>query len=232
MEKTVLIEVEQNTPEWQRARLGKFTASAAYKLMTKGRAKDQVFGATALDYIDEVIGDRLLSPEVVCDDARFNDWLDRRVQENRACMWGHDTEPQARELYESITGRPVMAGRMWQHPEVEALTVSPDGLVGNDGLVEIKCPYTAKNFVKLVRVHDAASLKAISPEYYWQVQCQLAVTGRAWCDFVVYEPTLKYSLHIARIERNEDDIAQLVERAQLADNIVKETIKPLIEFKL
>lgn len=222
----ILLDVQQNSAAWYKARLGKFTASQVAKLLTKGRAKDQTFGATALDYIDEVIGDRLLSPSVFNDDARFNEWLDRRNQENRACRWGHDNEPAARRLYESITNNIVQPGGMWLHGDVHSFSVSPDGLIDHDGLIEIKCPYTAKSFVKLSRATDGDSLKAINPDYYWQVQAQLAVTGRKWCDFVVYEPALSYALHIAHIERNEQDIATLVERVKLADELAHEYENP------
>lgn len=226
--KGIRIELQQNSPEWFAARFGNFTASAIYNLMTKGKSKADVFGQSAKSYIEETATGRLLRPGTFTDGDAFQSLNYRASCDNYATRWGHDNEDAARQLYALVTGAKVSDGAMYRHAKIETLTASPDGLVGDDGLVEIKCPYTVGKWVHYAaNISDGESLKAVEPKYYWQVQCQLAVTGRAWCDFVVYDPAMANPIHVTRIERNEEDIAQLLERVTLAEEIVKQIINKL-----
>lgn len=218
--KGIKIELQQNTPEWFAARYGNFTASAIYNLIGKGKAKDKVFSQSGETYIEETAAGRLLRPGTFTDGDAFQSLNYRASCDNYATRWGHDNEDAARQLYALVTGAKVHDGAMYRHAEIATLTASPDGLVDDDGLVEIKCPYSVGKFVHYAaNISDAATLKAVEPKYYWQVQCQLAVTGRAWCDFVVYDPAMSNPLHVARIERVEEDITLLLERVTLAEEV-------------
>jgi hypothetical protein len=73
-------------------------------------------------------------------------------------------------------------------------------------------------------VTDGATLKAAEPRYYWQIQCQLAVTDRQWCDFVVYNPFVKMPIHVARIWRNLADISTMLERVIMANDMANELV--------
>lgn len=215
--------MEQRTFDWYRARLGQFNASTIGDLMVKGRGKDEVFGKTALAVIGQVAYERLLNPLVVEDDDMFGTYLEQTDITSRAMRWGIENEPVARDLYSSTMGTEVVETGSMRHPDLPMLSASPDGLVGDDGLVEIKCVGSA-SFMRYLEVVDADTLKAIEPKYYWQVQAQMAVTNRQWCDFVVYNPFVVEPLHVARIDRNDADIATLLERVVLADELVESII--------
>lgn len=123
---------------------------------------------------------------------------------NVAMQWGIDNEPAARECYEFVTGRTVDQVGFIDHPVVANSGASPDGLVGDDGLVEIKCPNTA--------THIEYLLAGVVPsDYIKQMQWQMACTGRKWCDFVSYDPrlTLNLQLFIRRLDRDEKLIAEM-----------------------
>ena len=214
--------MEQRTNDWYRARLGQFNASTIGDLMIKGRSKDEIFGKTAMAVINQVAYERLLNPTVVEDDDMFGEYLEQTDITTRAMRWGIENEPVARSLYmlTAHTTDVVETGSL-RHPDLPMLSASPDGLVGDDGLIEIKS-VGAASYMRYINVTDGATLKAIEPKYYWQIQCQLSVTDRQWCDFVVYNPFVVAPLHIARIWRNLADISAMLERVVLAEDIVNE----------
>ena len=110
---------------------------------------------------------------------------------NGAMQWGTDNEPVARAMYEVAAGVMVDQVGFIDHPTIRMSGASPDGLIDSDGHVEIKCPNTATHIETLL------SGKAPS-KYIKQMQWQMACTGRAWCDFVSYDPRLtrRYQLFI------------------------------------
>lgn len=215
--------MEQRTYEWYRARFGQFNASTIADLMVKGRGKDETFGKTAMAVINQVAFERMLNPAIVEDDDVLGEYLEQTDVQTRAMRWGVENEPIARNLYMMSTNVDVTETGSVSHPGLPCLSASPDGLVGDDGLVEIKCVGSA-SFMRYLEVVDADTLKAIEPKYYWQVQTQMAVTNRQWCDFVVYNPFVVEPLHVARIDRNDADIATLLERVVLADELVESII--------
>lgn len=226
----IKIKVIQNTDAWQLARLGNFTASAIAALMGKGRAKDDAFSATGKTYIYKTAYGRLVNTQLFENEDELHYFLGRIGGGNRATDHGHNYEAHAAMRYEILTGNQPQAGGMYACSDLPHLTASPDGLVGEDGLIEIKCPYGLENFVRYaVGIHDGETLKAVNADYYWQVQCQLAVTGRKWCDFIVYDPALisDANLHITRIERNEEDITAMLEKVKLAEQEVTKIVNTL-----
>jgi putative phage-type endonuclease len=180
----------QRDADWYAARLGKATAS---------RFKDAIAalksGAPAQaqrDYVTELVVERLTG---------------QRVQKyvTAAMQWG-DHEPEARTAYERITGRIVEETGFVAHDTLMA-GCSPDGLVDWDGLIEIKCPYSSANHIETL-------LNGMPAEHIPQVQGQMWITGREWCDFVSYDPRMPEALqlHVQRIQRDEAFIADLERR--------------------
>src|SRR5690554_3488230 len=163
----------QGTDAWMRQRAGKITASVVGKIVT-GSGKDEVLR----DMVRESLG------------------YPRAFTGNVATEWGHANEDQARTEYAMETGIAVRETGFHLHPEHDWLGASPDGLVGQHGLLEVKCPYK-------LRDADAVPdelLELDDKHLYWhQMQCQMAVLDRAWCDFAVWIPG---DMRVRRFERD------------------------------
>ena len=123
-----------------------------------------------------------------------------------AMQWGTDTEPKARATYALLTGNSVTETGFVVHPSIANAGASPDGLVDEDGLIEIKCPNTATHL-------DTLRTEKIPGKYQKQMLWQMACTGRAWCDFVSFDPRLPANLCIflQRFERDDAAIASIEE---------------------
>lgn len=181
--------MEQGSPEWIAARLGKLTASRvadATDLLKSGKP-----GAKRLTYLGELIAERVTGLVV------------ERYQ-NDLMRWGTQQEPEARAVYEFFHGVEVRTVGLIDHPSIAMAAASPDGLVGADGLVEIKCPSTSTHI-------DTLLAQAIPEEYVKQIDWQMACTGRRWCDFVSYDPRLPphMAMFVCRRERDDEAIAAL-----------------------
>jgi hypothetical protein len=116
-----------------------------------------------------------------------------------AMTWGNQYEPEAIRSYEEMTKETVTDAPFHFNSKIKGSGSSVDGYVGNDGLIETKCPYNGIN-------HIAALLyDEIKPEYVKQIQKQLFDTGRQWCDFVSFDPRMKkeYQTKIIRIFPDE-----------------------------
>lgn len=181
--------MQQGTAEWHQARLGKVTASRITDVMATLKSGGEA--ASRKNYRAQLVVERLTGQPT-------------ESYTNVAMQWGIDNEPAARECYEFVTGRTVDQVGFIDHPVVANSGASPDGLVGDDGLVEIKCPNTA--------THIEYLLAGVVPsDYIKQMQWQMACTGRKWCDFVSYDPrlTLNLQLFIRRLDRDEKLIAEM-----------------------
>jgi putative phage-type endonuclease len=121
-----------------------------------------------------------------------------------AMQWGVDHEPEARAAYQFFTDNKVQTAGFIAHPRIAMSGASPDGLVGDDGLVELKCPNTATHIETLLE-------GGIPRRYKSQMLWQLACTGRDWCDLVSYDPRLPQgmSLFVQRLHRNDEEIIAL-----------------------
>ena len=180
--------IQQGTPEWHQARLGKVTASKLADVMSKG--KGGAPSATRATYRAQLVVERLTGNPT----EGFT---------NAAMAHGTETEPQARATYILTTGRMVSEVGFIDHPSISMAGASPDGLIGSEGLIEIKCPNSATHIATLRG-------SEIDGKYVKQMQWQMACTGRAWCDFVSFDPRLpdELQLHIRRVQR---DPAMIVE---------------------
>lgn len=135
-----------------------------------------------------------------------------------AMQRGTDLEPEARDLYVKETGNQVEETGFWQHPELDFVGASPDGLVGDDGLLEIKCP--------MLETHIGYIEDYIVPEDYRpQMALQMACTGRKWCDFVSYYPGLPP--FIIRYERDEAFIHEVLDNIKKLNAEVNDLVKKI-----
>jgi putative phage-type endonuclease len=181
-------EIIQGSPEWYAVRLGKVTASRVADVVAKTKSGPSTSRA---NYMAELIAERLTGEPA----EKFT---------NAAMQWGTEKEPEARAAYEFRTDATVEQIGFAIHPKMEASGASPDGLVGADGLVEIKCPNTATHLETLIG-------QEIQAKYITQMQWQMAATGRQWCDFISYDPRLPESMRmfIKRVPRDAKRIHEL-----------------------
>lgn len=123
---------------------------------------------------------------------------------NAAMAWGTEHEPMARAEYEILRGVMVNEIGFVPHPTIENSGASPDGLVNDKGLIEIKCPNTATHIETLLT-------REIPKKYICQMFWQMACTGREWCDFVSYDPRMPdhLKLCVINVPRNEELIGEL-----------------------
>ena len=179
---------EQRSPEWYAQRLGKVTASRVGDAL--GRTKTG-WSACRDNYRMQLVVERLTGDPVP-------------AFVNSAMEWGVNTEPLARIAYAAATGRMVTETGFFDHPEIAMSGASPDGLVGDDGMVEIKCPTTATHVETLLGAE-------IDPKHLKQMHWQMACTGRLWCDYVSYDPRVptELQLHVRRVDRDDKLIAEL-----------------------
>ena len=178
----------QRTPAWRAARVGKVTASRIGDVIARTKSG---YAAARANYAAELICERLTG----------------RPGESfvsGAMQWGIDQEARALARYQFERDAEVRLVGFLDHPALPFAGASPDGLVGEDGLVELKCPTTATHLGTLLG--EAPPAKHLA-----QVQWQMAVTGAAWCDLVSYDPRAPFELQvfIRRIQRDAAIIAAL-----------------------
>ena len=180
--------MEQRTDEWFSARAGKVTASRVADLMAKTKSG---YSASRDNYMAQLIVERFTGGKA----ESFT---------NAAMAWGNEQEPFARAAYEARLGLFVDEVGFVPHPTIDGAGASPDGLVEDDGLVEIKCPNTATMIDVLIN-------ETVARKYYMQMQMQMACTERQWCDYVVFDPRMPESaqLFVKRINRDDKFIAEM-----------------------
>lgn len=174
--------MEQRTDEWFSARLGCVTASRTADVMAKTKSG---YSASRSNYMAQLITERLTGQQT----EGFS---------SAAMQWGTDTEPQARMAYELMTGETVQETGFVLHPSIKFFGASPDGLVGSDGLLEIKCPNTSTHI-------DTLLADKVPSKYLTQMHVQMICTGRNWCDFVSFDPRLPgdMSFWMQRVHRDD-----------------------------
>jgi putative phage-type endonuclease len=181
-------EIIQGSPEWLGVRCGKVTASRVADIIRRTKTG---FSTSRANYLAELVAEKLTG-------------IPATSFTNAAMQWGTDNEPGARSAYEFKTNCDVTLIGFAIHPTIRDSGASPDGLVGTDGLVEFKCPNTATHIETLLT-------GKIDPDYITQMQWQMSCTGRAWCDWVSYDPRMPESLKlfVQRVERDQDRIDEL-----------------------
>lgn len=179
---------EQGTESWFSDRLGKVTASRLADVLAKTKTG---YSASRTNYITQLVLERITNTRA-------------ESYSNAAMAWGTEQEPFARAAYEAHTGQMVEEVGFIPHPDIEAAGASPDGLVGDDGMVEIKCP--ASSTILEVWLTHSQGGNPVDAKYYAQMQWQMRCANRLWCDYVVFDPRMpaKAQLFIFRVERNPD----------------------------
>jgi predicted phage-related endonuclease len=229
------LEPEQNNKfdrsEWHKKRLGKLTSSRFDDMMARGRGKDDKFGRAALVYIFEKVAELLTNaPHEVS---------------SKAMEWGTDMEATAISRYEELTGLKVFPADFY--PLGEFAGGTPDGMVedemetirmveingifiqanGPEGIIEVKCPFNPANHAETLINNE------VPEKHYLQIQGNLLVTGRWWCDFISYDPRVQeesLQIFIKRVYRDEpaikaiqDRILEVAEKVKNLYNQLKQT---------
>lgn len=183
-----MVDVAQGTLEWKQQRLGKATASKIADIVARTKTG---WGASRANYAAQIIAERLTG-------------IPQETYTNAAMQWGTDTEPKARENYSMLNGVTIKECGYIQHPIIKDSGASPDGLIGKDGLIEIKCPQTATHLEALLG-------EPIDKKYLYQMQWQMSCTDRKWCDFVSYDPRMPFELQmkVTKVDRDDELLAVL-----------------------
>lgn len=179
---------EQGSPEWFAERLGKATASRVADIVATTKSG---YSASRANYMAELVCERLTGETA-------------SSYTNAAMQWGLDIEPDARAAYCFYRDADVEEIGFVDHPSIAMSGASPDGLVGDDGLVEIKCPITKTHI-------DTLLCQKIPSKYLTQMQWQMACCERNWCDYVSFDPRMpaEMQLFVRRVERDDERIAGL-----------------------
>jgi len=195
----------QRTAEWHAQRLGLVTAS---------RISDVMMAPSAAGY-------RNYQAQLVCERLTGKP---TEGFKSAAMQHGIDTEPLARAAYMARQAVIVEEVGFINHPDLEA-GASPDGLVDSDGLVEIKC-------VQPATMLDFLDSRKVPADHALQIQWQLGVTGRGWCDYAVYQPSLpeRLQLVVIRVERNQPRIIEITERVTKFCEEVRARVQRLKEM--
>lgn len=185
--------LQQGTQEWRSARAGSVGASQIADLMASTRTGPS---ASRSNLMARLIAERMTGEP-------------QETYTNAAMQHGTASEPAARAAYSFTFDVDVVEVGLIRHPRIIGAHASPDGLVGDDGLVEIKAPQTARHIETLLKGN-------ISDRYIKQMNFQMACTGRKWCDFVSFDPRLPGDLQmwVKRVDRDDALILEIEEAVQ------------------
>lgn len=184
----LVVDVEQGSDAWKLARLGKIGASRVADATARTKTG---WGASRANLAADLVAERLTGNLT---EGFTND----------AMLWGIEKEHEARSFYEFVHGTKIQQIGLALHPTIEMSVASPDGLIGEHGLIEIKCPKTATHIETLLNNRPDS-------RYTKQLQWQMACTGRQWVDWVSYDPRMppEMQMFVARVERDPIMIAEL-----------------------
>ena len=196
MNTAIVVPGDQRTKDWYKNRLGVITASSCETIMSKYQRAG---------YINKLIAEKLTG-------------VQESLEFNANVKWGNEQEEFARLYYEKQTGNSVEEVSFVFADDKKRVGCSPDGFVGEDGLIEIKCPMS--------KTHIGYITEQSEPKkYFLQMQFQMYVTGRKWCDFVSFDPRLPKEIKMF-IKRIDIDLASQI----MIDKSVKETILAIDKF--
>lgn len=199
----IVTDIEQGTPEWLALRLGIATASELDCLLVSGKHPTG-FGVAAFTYMDQLIGERITEEAA---ELPF---------QTKATIRGHEQEGVALELYEAREDVKVQTVGIILN---RGIGYSPDGLVGTDGLIEIK--------TKLPKFQVGVILSGEVPkEHVAQCQGGLWASDREWIDFISYWPGMP--LFVKRMNRDEAMIRKIAERVKLFYEILDERMNKVL----
>lgn len=202
---------QQESEAWMSARAGNFTASRSADLMAKTRSGPSASRANLL----ALLAVERLTGECV------------QTYQNGAMARGVELEAEARDAYAFTRGVAVQESGYIASADMPHTGCSPDGLLGDDGMLEIKCPASMQKHL------DALRTGAHAVEYRWQLQHQMMVTGRAWVDATSYDPRFPDALQLAvtRVARDEKAIDELRAEIIAADAEVETILSELHDME-
>lgn len=202
--------IVQGSEEWLLQRVGNFTASRMADLMAKTKSGPSTSRA---NMIATLVVERITGKPV-------------DTYKNAAMQRGTELEPQARDAYAFEFGVTVEEVGYIEHPRIQRVGCSPDGIVGK-GLVEIKCPSAMGKHLDAVRFGSHAR------EYKWQLQHQLFVTGKEWVDAVSYHPDFPENMQLAvvRVSPDQESFEQIEAEITLAESEIQSIIAELLNVK-
>lgn len=208
----LVIDCVQGSEEWHKSRIGLVSGSRFKDIMTEPQSKAAReagdLSQTAESYLDELVAAILTgqSPEI----------------KGAALDWGHEYESVARDEYEFLFDACVAESGIVVHDNCK-VGASPDGFVGDDGMIEIKCPFNSKNHIATVRSGE------MPKEHIPQVQGNMWINGRRWCDFISFDPRLPIDhcqLFVVRVHRDDAYIAVLEKKVlafvEKLDSVLRE----------
>jgi hypothetical protein len=197
-----VIMCEQRTLEWWAARLGNITGSQISDIMPD--PKKGILSQTALSYMNMIIAERLTSiPKLIY---------------SKSIEHGILNEPIARRFYEQKTGKAVIGCGSIRNAEFIDVSGSPDGLIGDDGIIEIKCPNSHTHINTLLT-------NEIDNDYIYQIQFSLWNLNRKYCDFISFDPRVdddNLKIKIIRIERDEITIQKIVKKIKIFREVLNQ----------
>jgi putative phage-type endonuclease len=183
-------DIIQRSPEWYAERCGSLGASQLADALAKTKSG---WGASRANLRAKLVVERLTGQQ------------EEGFIRSAAMQWGVDKEEEARIAYSFVTGRDVIEVGLYKHPTIIGSHASPDGLVDDDGCIEIKCPNSATHI-------ETLKSNLIAHRYLLQMQWQMACANRQWCDFVSFDPRMPdhLMLYIQRVQR-DDDMLKILE---------------------
>ena len=199
----------QRSPEWFAARCGSLGASQLADALAKTKSG---WGASRANLRAKLVVERLTGQQ----EESFT---------SAAMLWGVEKEEEARIAYSFLTGRNVVEVGLYKHPTIIGSHASPDGLVDDDGCLEIKCPNSATHI-------ETLKSNQVSHKYLLQMQWQMACADRQWCDFVSFDPRMPdhLMLYVQRVERDNDMLAILEAEVSTFLSEVEADVKKLNEI--
>jgi putative phage-type endonuclease len=203
------LDIEQRSAAWIEIRLGKVTASRVADIVARTKTG---YSTSRANYLAELLCERMSGQQ-------YDSYVSPAMQ------WGTDQEPEARLAYEFRTDAAIEEVGFIPHPAIEMSGASPDALVGDEGLAEIKCPNTS--------THIETLLTGVIPSRYeTQMLWQMACTGRAWCDFASFDPRLpeEMRLFVKRFHRDDARIAELEEEVRTFLFELDTTVRRLVKL--
>ena len=205
-----MTEIEQGTDAWKALRCGKITASRVADVIAKTKTG---YSASRENYMAQLVCERMTNSVA----ESFS---------NVAMAHGTEMEPIARAEYETKFDVMVDQVAFVDHPTIPMTGASPDGLIGTDGLIEIKAPQTNTHIETLLS-------QTVPSKYITQMQWQMASTDRQWCDFVSFDNRLPdgLQLFVKRVPRDNAYIAMLEEEVKKFLVELDGKIKKLNELK-
>lgn len=201
-----MTEIIQGSQEWHSIRLGKVTASRVADVVAKTKSGP---AASRGNYLSDLFLERVTGAAV-------------EGFKSSAMQWGIDNEPDARAAYQFEKNMRVAQVGFVPHNSIAMAGASPDGLVGDNGLVEIKCPFPATHL-------ETLKTGKIPANYITQMMWQMACTGRQWCDFISYDPRFPEwgRLFIQRVPRDDARITELETEVVMFLKELSDTVQEL-----